>query len=299
MGKMAFNEFTKEVAGKIREFLPERFADASIDLKVVTKNNSQHLTGRTIRTVGSKIAPTVYLEQYFSEYEKGADFAGILEKIAEVRVGADLNRDFDAGFLMDFGSCRDRIVPRLISLEMNRAMLETVPHKEIEDLAVTYHIVMSDLMEGMASTAVTDKVLESWGVSVDDVDAAAVRNLHTIQRSTVRSMQEVLAGMMGADAEDIGDLGMLVCSNEHQMYGASCLLDKAFMAHIVEQYGDDDGCITIIPSSVHEVLIVSNYFDKSMLAGMISEVNLTTVELQDRLSSHPYTYDLENGLRSA
>ena len=59
MGKMMFDEFTNEVAGKIREFLPERFSDAAVDLKVVLKNNDHKLTWLTIKAVDSNIAPTI------------------------------------------------------------------------------------------------------------------------------------------------------------------------------------------------------------------------------------------------
>ena len=44
MSKMLFEEFTSEVAGKIREYLPTSFSNAEIDLKIVTKNNDKKLT---------------------------------------------------------------------------------------------------------------------------------------------------------------------------------------------------------------------------------------------------------------
>ena len=48
---------------------------------------------------------------------------------------------------------------------------------------------------------------------------------------------------------------MYVLSNEHRINGAAALLDKNMMHKITERLGDD---LTLIPSSVHEIIIVKN-----------------------------------------
>ncbi len=45
--------------------LPEKFADATISVHQVVKNNDCVLDGLTIRTEESNISPTVYLNPYF------------------------------------------------------------------------------------------------------------------------------------------------------------------------------------------------------------------------------------------
>jgi hypothetical protein len=296
---MLFEEFTNEVAGKIREYLPTSFSNAEIDLKIVTKNNDKRLTGLSIKSVDSNIAPTLYLESFFKEYEEGEELDNILQKIANARVAADAGTKFDADFMMNFESCKDRILPRLVSQKMNQSLLESRPHKVIEDLAVTYHITVSGMVDGMASAAITNDILKKWEVTLEEVDEAATKNLQEKQRSTIKSMSEVLSTMMGLEEPVLDtDLGLYVCSNESQMFGASCLLDKTFMSHVVEQYGKD-GQVTVVPSSVHEVLIIGNSFDKKALSAIIQDVNQNTVDIEDQLSDHPYVYDINNGLISA
>ena len=68
---MRFEEFADIVVEKIREYLPETFAEASVELKTVIKNNDLKLTGITIRREESNICPTIYLEQYYKAYEAG------------------------------------------------------------------------------------------------------------------------------------------------------------------------------------------------------------------------------------
>ena len=315
MGKMMFDEFTNEVAGKIREFLPERFSDAAVDLKVVLKNNDHKLTGLTIKAVDSNIAPTIYLEKFFEEYENGKDLSRILEEIAGVRIASDVS-DFNAEIITNFENCKDKIVPRLVSLKMNQSLLESRPHKVIEDLAVTYHVVLYGFKEGTGTVAVSNEILDKWGIDIEELHNTAVNNLKTFQKSTFQSMFDVLFESMGKGylEENNGDMElakeefanmipddgtMFVLSNESKVHGASALLDKNMMAHIYEKF---DGKFFIIPSSTHEVLIVSNRnetLSKECLASMIQDVNRSTVDIEDQLSDHAYVYDLETGLKSA
>ncbi len=311
MSKMMFEEFTKEVTGKIKEFLPERFSDAEVSLKVVTKNNDTKLTGLTIKAVNSNIAPTIYLEKFYEDYEHGEDFVRILRKIAETRIATDVEKDLDVEYLMSFETCKNRIVPRLISRDMNTELLAGRPHKVIEDLAVTYHVLVNNIEDATASVAVTNDIMSRWGVTVDELHEAAIANIPMLQRSTFQSMSEVLFESMGSEflRDFDGDVGrakeafdeffptsnMYVLSTVHKLYGAAALLDKNMMANIYEKF---DGKFNIIPSSTHELLIVGDEFDSESLRSMIQDVNRSTVEIESQLSNHPYRYDLERGLIS-
>ena len=79
---MDFEEFKNSVADQIKDFLPEKYADAAVDLQEVTKNNDTVLTGILIRTEESNIAPNIYLEGYFEQYQDGRDMDDILQNIA-------------------------------------------------------------------------------------------------------------------------------------------------------------------------------------------------------------------------
>ena len=59
---MDFEEFKASVADQIKDYLPEKYADATVDLQNVTKNNDTVLTGLLIRNEDSNIAPNIYLE---------------------------------------------------------------------------------------------------------------------------------------------------------------------------------------------------------------------------------------------
>ena len=128
MNKMKFDEFKDAVVSKIREFLPETFANADVRLNVVTKNNDMRLTGLTITAGGSNVSPTIYLESFFDAYEKGEDINTILKKIADTRVSHEFKDNFDTGEITDFSRCRERIIPRLIGKAWNERLLQERPY---------------------------------------------------------------------------------------------------------------------------------------------------------------------------
>ena len=79
---MEYNDFVEQVKEKIQDFLPEKFADASVTVNQVVKNNDCVLDGLTIRTEESNISPTVYLNPYFEQIQDGAEMDDVLGQIA-------------------------------------------------------------------------------------------------------------------------------------------------------------------------------------------------------------------------
>jgi len=304
MEKMSFDVFTKAVVEKIREYLPESFANASVELQTVVKNNDLKLTGLTIRSAESNICPTIYLEQFFEKYQAGEDMNEVLETIADIRLRNELKETFDVGQITDFDRVRGKIVPRLIGKEWNRELLAIRPHKIIADLAVTYHILMGHDFSGIASAPITNALMESWGVDVDTLHDLAIQNMPKLLPSTFQTMSSVLASMMGADAEELlsaippADEAMFILSNEQKVNGAAALLDKEIMKTVIERIGKK---FFVLPSSIHECIIVpaTADMDVSTLVSMVRDVNQSQVAPDERLSDSVYIYTEDGGLRLA
>lgn len=300
----SFEEFKNEVVGKIREFLPESFASAEVSLQVVRKNNDLQLTGLTIRSTESNICPTIYLEKFYDEYVEGVDMSEILEKIAEVRMDHEVSESFDVAQITDFEQIKGKLVPRLINAEMNSELLEARPHKLVADFAVTYCALLDQSFDGTASVAVTNELMKMWNTSVEELHEIAVANLSELLPSTFKGMTEVMSEMMGMSTEDMEMMGM--ATDEEQMYvlsnsikvnGASALLDAKMMEEIIEKVGD----FYILPSSIHETLVVPIKFgmDVESLEAMVREVNSTQLQPDEILSNRVYLYSLEEGLKLA
>ena len=298
---MNFEEFKNQVADIIKDYLPAEYADASVRLQEVTKNNDQRLTGLAVFTEESGIAPNIYLDQYFAQYEEGRDMESILQEIADVRESMEIAGEFDAGFITDFDRVRDKIFCRLVNAETNEEYLSNKPHMQMEDLAVVYAVHMQAPPFGRGSVSITDNLMEGYGITAEELHEIA---LHNLSESSIefKSMRDVLIEMMfpeGLSENDPraamlppeeGMPSMYVLSNAEKLNGAAAVLDGKTMEDIAEKLGGD---YVVIPSSIHEVIIlpITEGLDRQDIEQIIQNVNAGQVAPEERLSGHAYQYD--------
>jgi len=216
----------------------------------------------------------------------------------------EVSKDFDVSKITDFNLAKDHIAARVVGMEDNADLLDQRPHAEMDDLAVTYCVMLGE------GVPVTNQLMETWGVTQEELHDLAKANQDELTPSTFKSMNEVMAEMMipqimddmGLDREAAQEMvesmmppedKMFVLSNEQKLNGAAALLDDKMMDQIAEKVGGD---FYILPSSIHEVLIVpaDAGIDLKDLEAMVQEVNETQVAPQDRLSDHVYQYDYQN-----
>ena len=305
---MNYEEFKQEVTERIKEFLPEKYADADVSIQTVVKNNDLKLDGLMVRLEDSNIAPNIYLNQYFEQYEDGRDMDDILAAIADVRTEHEVDHDFDISKLTDFESVKDRISCKLINAEQNAEYLADKPYTMVDDLAVTYHIAIGKEESGTMSAPITNRLMEGYGVTVEQLHKLALDNMDTLTPASFKSMMETMADMMLPDMmrggmteeearEAIAQMmpptpeeKLYVLTNEDKLNGAAIVLNDKVMDDITEKLGQD---FYILPSSVHEVLVVPKdpNVDLSTLESMVQEVNATQVRPEERLSDHVYAYD--------
>ena len=306
MADMTFEEFKQEIADNIKDHLPDQYQDSTIQLNTVQKNN-EALDAITITSPDSNVSPTIYLNSFYEDYQNGQDMDTILDHIADIRVEHEVSQDFDVSKITDFDQVKDHIAARVVGIEDNSDLLDQRPHAVMDDLAVTYCVMLGEDANGSMSVPITNQLMETWGVTQEELHDLAKANQDELTPSTFKSMNEVMAEMMipqmmsdmGVDRETAQEMiesmmppedKMYVLSNEQKLNGAAALLDDKMMDQIAEKVGGD---FYILPSSVHEVLIVpaDAGMDLKDLEAMVQEVNETQVAPQDRLSDHVYQYD--------
>lgn len=307
---MDFEQFKEVVKDSIKEYLPESYEKAEVELKDVIKNNDTHLTGLTIKEADTRIAPTVYLEDYFKAYEDGRGMDEILTNMAALydeaaKDGLDFDTEALVNNITDYESTKEKIVPRVVNKEGNAERLKGMPYTEMGDLAVTYHVDLGGSDNGNMSIAVSNEMLDKYGVSVSELHDQACKNMEEISPANFKTMIDTLAELMIPGYEDMTpdeqaearsdfdmpDPGMYVLSNDSKAFGAVAILDSETMDTIRNDVGD----FYILPSSVHEVLIVPKRegIELSDLEAMVKEVNATQVAPNEVLSDHVYEYDPE------
>ena len=298
---MTFEQFQNEVTGRIRDFLPEEYASADIQIMEAHKLN-QSYPALVVRLEEEGAAPSIDLSHFYEMEENGYSMEAVLAAVSDA---AQQRADgFDLGIFSDYSQIKDRLFIRISDAEVNRGLLQNVPHKNISGLAVTCHAMM-EIKEGeMGSVMVNNDMLRSLDVSFDEIYQDAMENSPRILPPSIQSMEDMLGRMIGfgagrevpqdiesqLDAVDFENDLMVVLTNREGVNGAAAIMYPEVLHRIGERAGAN---FFILPSSVHEVILVADKGNMKLaeLSAMVKEINRTQVAPKDRLSDTVYHYD--------
>lgn len=283
-------EILRELIKEVKVIAGE---DRKITCRKISKNNGVELQGVTIATKNQFMAPTIYVDSYVQEITNGeTSIKEAAEAIMET-YHQNQNTDFGADVSI-FGKKEfilDRVVYQLVNTESNKKRLEDVPHKELMDLSAIYRVVVSRDRNGSASYMVTNDIIRTAGITMQELDEMAREN--TKKRGfCIHTMAEIMSSM-GASKEMIemanDDLGLLVLTNGDNFNGANVLLYNEVLNELADSIGGD---FYILPSSIHEVLAVPvcGMDNPSGLKSMVDLVNQTEVDDMEVLSYSVYRY---------
>ena len=293
---MTFEDFVDTVRNNIRDYLPEKFHEAEISISPFQKLNGSYL-GMQVRREGQVAVPTVNLERAFSSYSSGpAGINGmdaILHKIAD-QVQGELG--LETAWLQDYGQVKKSLFIRVNDAQENAESLRNLPHREMDGLAVSYHIAMEGPHGIEASVPVTYSMMKMYGVDENQLHADAVASGQVLNPPLFLSMAEMMSRMTGIDEEELAPAvpgpDLMVLTNEQALYGAGSLFYPQMMDQIADRMGSN---YFVLPSSIHETLILvdNGDVDREALESMVQEINGMAVAPEDRLSDHVYHYDAE------
>ena len=169
-------EFATYIKREIKNYLPEEYADATVTVSEVVKNNDNTLIALAILKPEQNLTPSIYLDDFYEKYLSGESMESIFEDIVTIRVEADIPEQFDPNLILNFENCRERIYPRLISIKLNQKMLQDKPYRVMEDLAVIYYIKIGELTDGSATIIVNTEMLNQWHITEDNLWKIALEN---------------------------------------------------------------------------------------------------------------------------
>ena len=287
---MTFQKFTEEVMEMMKGIAGDRY---EIQKEEKLKNNGVRQTGITAVRQGEHVFPIVYLEPYYNDYLYGegtvCETVEELCKILEEHMGKSL-QSLRINDLREWETTKDRVSAKLVNAEMNRELLEQVPHRIVMDLAEIYFVKVGRCgQEGFGTILVRNEQEQAWGVDENILHETAIKNLMEESGEFV-SMAEIMkeVGKSGRDPE-MDDPEMYVLTNQSRLYGAAELLDGNMLKRIAEQLQGD---YMILPSSVHELIVLKDT-DRphNELANMVKEINSTCLAPDEVLSNHVYRYD--------
>ena len=241
----------------------------------------------------------VGIDKFYDAMENGRSYDEVVDKAVDVVTNGITQRpDFDINSLSDYSQMKEKLAMEVVSAEANKEMLETVPHQNIEDMAVVYRLVLNSDDEGRASILVTNQLIESMGVTPEQLHADAMENAPQIKPVEIKGMSEVMAEMMGLFPVAPEDEKIYVATVPDKVHGAGVLAYQNFMDQAAERAGGD---FFILPSSIHEILIVpdngeirSNPIPTMKSIGGVKDENGVSSKPSEEVKAEPEKIDFSN-----
>ena len=223
----------------------------SLQVHTALKNNGRERVGLTIMDKRINISPTIYLEEFYKQFQNGYTIQNITERILEVYHEVKFEHTWQVHTVKDFETMRSKIVYKLIHAKENEILLKSMPYIAYLDFAIVFYILFEVDESGTATIPITHELAQLWGVPLDEIQQNAFCNAPTLLPASFKPMQIVINELTGANCvgeECIEDL-MFVLTNSIRTFGAACILYDGMLDKISEEIGEN---FYILPSSIHE-----------------------------------------------
>ena len=270
---MNYTEFMNAMLCEIRGQVD---AQVRTELYTVTKNNGTRRTGILFKQEDSNLAPTIYLEEFYQKYLKGQQVPDLADSICSIYQEIRVKKTCDCQNLFDFNHVKEHIVYKLIRRDANEELLKQIPYEPFLDLAVVYYILIDNTRFGSAAIQIRNEHLRYWRVEKEEIRRFAEKNTPRIYPVQIRQIVRF----------------MYVATNEQCSLGAAVMRYPDFREKV---RGMIRGDFYILPSSIHEVILVPESFglEPERMQEMVKEINQTGVAPEEVLSDSVYYFDGE------
>lgn len=287
--KLSFDDFSQKAKEKLQQIYPE----CQVETSAVMKNNGRQYTGITIKSEETNIAPQIYLESFYEAYLDAQPLESIVCQIQETYEEHRNTRNLDVNSVLDFDAAKTKICYKLVNADRNRELLQQMPHRLFQDLAVVYYLPVSIREEYDSSLTIRHELMECWHVTEETLYECARENTAKLFAPYTESLSAMMRKM--GHEERRPAIPLYVARYSSNTGGAAVMLCK----DILQDFADTHDDFYILPSSVHEVLLLPVYTtdpERGGLNEIVREVNGTTVLPEDQLSDHVYYYHADTGI---
>lgn len=299
---MVYESFLETIKQSLKERLGSEY---TLSIQPITKNNGLSLDGICIGRTGEKAAPTIYLNQFYNCHMEGVPLDEIINDILLLYQTNKLPDEVHLNDLTSPDHIKSRVIYRLINESANQAQLSQIPHISYPalDLCLVFSIYVHEAQDNLLTALILNSHLKTWNLSFGELQEAAKLNTPRLFPARIRSLSEVIKDIAIKSSQDeISDDELLdffdteplsppmyVLSNHTGISGAACMFYEGILKDFAACTDSD---LIILPSSIHEVLIIPNSKNVSIeeLAETVFVINQEEVPVEDRLSNHIYFY---------
>lgn len=292
---MTYEEFVRWIAENLKEELKEEFADCQIMIARVEKPQNGSYLGIRVQPKESVLAMGIDLRKAYKEYERHHREELCLWQTAEkIRENFQKHPRIRVEDVKDFDKVKNKITIQLVSTKRNQRFLETVPHREWEDLSIIYRIILEEEEMEAFSMVITNELMKIYGITEEELYDTALREAPLNFPAEIYKVRNVLAelgdfwNIMFAEASKEGDEMIILTANDGFM-GASSVFYPELLEKLVQIVG---GSFFVLPSSIHEMILVrdNGAYKGKHLRELVREINRVEIPKEDFLSDSVYYY---------
>lgn len=284
---MESKDFEEKMAGLLRE----RFGEtAQISVQDILKNNGVTRRGIRVVTEEERFTPVLYLdaayERYLAGETAGEIFEGLMEHNDSQIREMETAWDFQPEQFADYSHVKEYLRLRLVNCEKNTELLRDMPYVRWNDLAVIFYYEIGD---GQAQIQINNRHLALWEETVETLYQDAMENMKNCVPDELFPLSDLIrrkaSSWMGEEPP------IHVLTNSTGRYGAAAMLYTGKIRELADSTGSD---LVILPSSLHEVLLVPDLEEKRQTyRETVGGVNRTVLEPEEVLSDNIYLYSRE------
>ena len=181
-------------------------------------------------------------------------------------------------------SFTDRIFFRMVNAEKNRNKLSSCPCRQVGDFLIEYRLIAFQNEFGMGSVAINNEIANSIGLNEEQLYQLSMKNTEKVFPVSFQNLTTLTEGIqkngqipsgheIRVDKNDA--LPVYSLSNKEGLNGASTILYPQVQEDLKKEFPNG---YYVLPSSIHEVLIVDQSFveeplDLFALKEAVLEVN--------------------------
>lgn len=270
-----------------------------------TNGAVQH--GLVLKMNDSNVAPIIYVDDMYRRYRAGEmSIESIARNVMRMYENLPALEITDVDAVMADSFLIDRITIRLVNGSKNMEMIERkglVYHKVTDtDLVCVFYATIQTGDKISGAVAISNELVDRYLPNIVDGNMLYDEVVKRVSPDSIylKSMVDVIEMMIkekkiDAPSISLSEDTMYILTNRNMAYGASMILTEIARKKVLEIF--TDGKVTILPSSVHELLLLHADENENIYAlrEMVKQVNSTEILPEDFLSDNIYHYDATNG----
>lgn len=287
---MNYQQFIEEVERRVKEKIKGN-ETITVYIHTAVKNNGKERKGITVSEKGIHISPTIYLEEYFQQFQEGKPIEKIVEKILQLYEEVKCSHPCEESLLQNYEELKGKFACKLIHRGKSEKLLNDIPYVPWMDLAIVAFVLLEVSPYGTATVLVRKEHLEIWRLTEAQLFDEAKKNTPILLPYQFCPMRKLLREICpyAVDEGEEEEESLYVLSNKLRSFGAASMLYEGILEKVGQKLGEN---YYILPSSIHEVIVVpeSKSPVKQDLEEMVREINETQVEEEEVLSDRVYYF---------